>query len=188
MLPGAGRLPPEAGRVRLMGVPPAEHVASLAITGRIATVAGAADAQALLIRDGRIETVGDRRIAEQARAAGIAVRDAGDRLVVPGFVGPPIHLRHLAVGRGRGGDCRFPGCKTISDVLEALSDGMKHVPKGGLLIGYGNLFFDQKIADRRVPSRAELDSVSGAVPATLHLGRHASVLNGAALRLAEVGL
>jgi predicted amidohydrolase YtcJ len=158
----------------------------LAITGRIATVAGAADARALLIRDGRIEAVGDQRIAEQARSAGILVRDAGDRLVIPGFVDPHIHLRHLAVGRGRGVDCRFPGCKTIADVLDTLHTGLKDVPGGGWLIGYGNLFFDQKIADRRAPTRAELDSVTGTVPAVLHLGGHASVLNTEALRLAEV--
>lgn len=158
----------------------------LVITGRIATVTGTADAEAILIADGRIEEVGDRRIAEQARAAGIEVRDAGDRLVLPGFVDPHIHLRHLAVGRGRGVDCRFPGCKTVSDVLDALADGLADVPDGGWLIGYGNLFFDLKIADRRVPTRAELDSVTGSVPAVLHLGGHASVLNTEALRLARV--
>jgi len=160
--------------------------APFAVSGRIATVSGAADAQALLIRDGRIAEVGDRRIAEQAAAVGLEVHDAGDRLVLPGFVDPHIHLRHLAVGRGRGVDCRFPGCKTISDVLDALHTGLKQVPEGGWLIGYGNLFFDQKIADRRVPTRAELDSVTGTVPAVLHMGGHASVLNTPALQLAGV--
>jgi hypothetical protein len=161
-------------------------VPPLAITGRVATVTGTADAEAILITDGRIAAVGDRRIAEQARAAGIEVRDAGDQLVLPGFVDPHIHLRHLAVGRGRGVDCRFPGCKTISDVLDALSDGLAEVPDGSWLTGYGNLFFDQKIADRRVPTRAELDSVTRKIPVVLHLGGHASVLNSQALRLARV--
>ena len=160
--------------------------APLVIAGRIATVTGTADAEAVLISDGRIQEVGDRRIAEHAQIAGIEVRDVGERLVLPGFVDPHIHLRHLAVGRGRGVDCRFPGCKTISDVLDALRDGLRNVPDGGWLIGYGNLFFDQKIADRRTPTRAELDSVSARVPTVLHLGGHASVLNTAALRLARV--
>ena len=160
--------------------------APLAIVGRVATVAGAADARAVVIQDGRIKTVGDERVAHEAASAGIELRDAGDRLVVPGFVDPHLHLRHLAVGRGRGVDCRFPGCKTIADVLDALSDGLKDVPDGSWLIGYGNLFFDQKIADRRFPTRTELDSVTDRVPAVLHLGGHTSVLNTAALEQAAV--
>jgi predicted amidohydrolase YtcJ len=163
-----------------------EPAPPLAITGRIVTVTGAADAEALLIRDGRIEEVGDRGIAARAAEAGIEVRDVGDRLVLPGFVDPHVHLRHLAVGRGRGIDCRFPGCKTIADVLDALRDGLAGVAPGQWLIGYGNLFFDQKIADRRFPAREELDSVSDRIPIVLHLGGHASVLNTPALRLARV--
>jgi predicted amidohydrolase YtcJ len=160
--------------------------ATFVVTGRIATVAGAADAQAMLVRDGRITEVGDRRIVEQARHAGIEVRTFDDQLIVPGFVDPHVHLRHLSTGRGRGVDCRFPHCLSIADVLDALRDGLGRISGGDWLIGYGNLFFDQKIADRRFPTRAELDQVSSSVPIVLHLGGHASVLNTAALRLAGV--
>ncbi|WGL51684.1 amidohydrolase family protein [Nocardioides sp. BP30] len=156
------------------------------VTGRIATVAGAADARAMLVREGRVAEVGDSRIADQAADAGIEVHSFGERLIVPGFVDPHIHLRHLATGRGRGVDCRFPHCVSIADVLDALRDGLANVSAGDWLIGYGNLFFDQKIADRRVPTRAELDQVSDRVPIVLHMGGHSSVLNTPALRLAGV--
>lgn len=54
------------------------------------------------------------------------------------------------------------------------------------LVGYGNLFYDQKLAERRLPTRDELDSVSITHPIVVHCGGHVSVLNSAALELARV--
>ena len=159
---------------------------TFALTGRIATVSGAADAQALLVREGSIVEVGDRGVAQRAAAAGVAVHDMGERLVMPGFVDPHVHLHHLSVGRGRGVDCRVPHCKTLEDVFDALRAGLV-CRQGEWLVGYGNLFFDQKIAERRTPTRAELDAVSVEVPIVLHLGGHTSILNTRALELADVG-
>jgi predicted amidohydrolase YtcJ len=74
-------------------------------------------------------------------------------------------------------DCRVPRCKTIDDVLAALTEGLGKVASGDWLIGFGNLFFDQKLAERRLPSREELDRVSRSVPIVLRAGGHVSVLN-----------
>ena len=88
------------------------------------------------------------------------MRDAGERLVVPGFVDPHVHLHHLAVGTGRGVDCRVPRCAPSPTCwTPARRAG---VAAGDWLIGYGNLFFDQKIAETAQPTRAELDAVSDA--------------------------
>lgn len=163
----------------------AEH-GSIAIIGRIVSVTGGADAEAVVIRDGRVADVGPRRLAEEARAAGIDVRDVGDRAVVPGFVDPHIHLELLATARGRAVDCRVPGCKTIDDVLGRLADAVGDVSDPDWLLGYGNLFFDQKLAERRLPTRVELDRVSTTVPIQIACGGHTSVLNTRALELAQV--
>src|SRR5690606_7120467 len=48
------------------------------------------------------------------------------------------------------------------------------------------LFFDQKLAERRYPSRDELDSVSTEHPIVVHCGGHVSLLNTLALELANV--
>jgi predicted amidohydrolase YtcJ len=156
------------------------------LTGQVVPVTGAVGVTSVLVRDGRIAEVGDAGVAARAAEAGIAVRNVGDRLVLPGFVDPHVHLQHLAVGTQRGVDCRVPTVRTIPDVLDALTAGLADVGAGDWLIGYGNLFFDQKVAERRHPTRQELDSVSDQVPIALHLGGHATVLNTPALRLAEV--
>ncbi|OCB07848.1 hypothetical protein A5717_30045 [Mycolicibacterium porcinum] len=163
-----------------------EPTAPFVLTGKIVTVSGTSDAGALLVRDGRISEVGDVGLAVRAADAGIPVRDAGPGLVLPGFIDPHMHLQHFAVGRGRGVDCRVPTVRTIADVLDALTTALRDVNDGDWLLGYGNLFFDQKIAEHRHPTRAELDSVSVTTPIALHLGGHATVLNTLALRLAEV--
>jgi hypothetical protein len=155
------------------------------LTGRILTVGPVPTASAVLMHDGRIEAVGGREVQERALELGAVRRDLPGRLIVPGFVDPHVHLEHLAVGRGRAVDCRVPGCKTVGEVLEALSAGLEQRP-GEWLIGYGNLFFDQKLAERRLPTRQELDRVSDSVPIVLHLGGHGSVLNTRALEAAEV--
>lgn len=155
------------------------------LTGEILTAARVPSASALLMHRGRIEAVGGREVAEHARQLGAVHHDLKGRLIVPGFVDPHVHLEHLAVGAGRAVDCRVPRCRTVGDVLEALRAGLDD-RTGEWLIGYGNLFFDQKLAERRLPTRRELDSVSDSVPAVLHLGGHGSVLNSPALEAADV--
>ncbi|WP_192860288.1 amidohydrolase [Mycobacterium sp. MS1601] len=150
------------------------------------SVTGGADAEAVVIINGRIAAVGSRRLAEEARTSGIEVRDFGERAVVPGFVDPHIHLELLSTARGRAVDCRVPGCKTIADVLDRLIEAAADVADGDWLLGYGNLFFDQKLAERRLPTRAELDRVSTTIPIQIACGGHTSVLNTRALELAQV--
>jgi predicted amidohydrolase YtcJ len=159
---------------------------SIALVGRVVPVSASADASAVLVRDGRIEAVGGDEVVARARSLGVPVRDVGDRAILPGFVDPHVHFEHYAVGRGRGVDCRVPGCLTIADVLDNLSDGLGNAGESGWLIGYGNLFFDQKLAERRLPTRHELDRVSDRIPIVLHCGGHTSVLNTPALELAGV--
>jgi predicted amidohydrolase YtcJ len=159
---------------------------TVVVVGRVISVNGRADADALLIRDGRVAAVGSRQIAEEASRDGIEVHDYGERAVVPGFVDPHVHLELSAVARGRAVDCRVPGCKTIDDVLDRLSSALDNVSDGDWLLAYGNLFFDQKLAERRLPTRRELDRVSSTVPIQIACGGHTSVLNSKALELTKV--
>ena len=160
--------------------------APVLLVGRVISVTGGADADAVLLREGRIARVGGRELIAEAMSAGIEVRDVGDRAIVPGFVDPHVHLELYAAARARAVDCRVPGCKTIDDVLDRLAAAVPDVAEGDWLLAYGNLFFDQKLAERRLPTRAELDRVSSTVPIQIACGGHTSVLNSPALELARV--
>ncbi|MCU1639695.1 MAG: hypothetical protein JWL94_2342 [Microbacteriaceae bacterium] len=150
-------------------------------------MAGSVDAAAVIVTDGRISAVGGPEVAAQARAAGLAIEQLPDaHVILPGFVDAHVHYEGLSTGRGRGIDCRVPGIRTIDEVLGRLADGLaRGLTTGGWLIGYANLFFDQKLAEHRLPRREELDRVSTTTPIVVHCGGHTSVLNTPALELAQ---
>jgi predicted amidohydrolase YtcJ len=82
-------------------------------------------------------------------------------------------------------DCRAPRCRTVDDVLQALRDGMDMKERtGGWLQGQANLFLDQKLEDKRLPTSEDLDRVSRDVPIVLRAGGHRSVLNTTAFEKA----
>lgn len=148
--------------------------------GRLVPIEGDPSATAIHVRDGVIVSTGGTELVQRAVENNIEVIDRRNETVLPGFVDPHVHFEHLAVGRARGVDCRYPTCKSVADVLDALASAE---PYEGWLLGYGNLFLDSKLADRRLPTREELDSVSTTVPIVIQCGGHMSVLNSAAIRL-----
>jgi predicted amidohydrolase YtcJ len=143
-------------------------------------------ASAVLVRDGRIAAVGGGELAASARAAGARVLDFGERYLSPGFVDPHAHLEVGSRAHGLMADCRVPGCRTVEDVLEVLSEALGDVPEGEWLQGQANLFYDQKLADGRFPTRQELDAISRDVPIAIRAGGHTSILNTRAFELSDV--
>ena len=157
------------------------------LRGTIRTMGTHGVAEALHIRGSQIAAVGDAGLADDLASRGVTVIDAPhDGTVLPAFVDPHVHLTQYAVATARGVDCRVPHCTGIADVIDALRDRARETPAGEWVIGYGNLFFDQKLAERRFPTRAELDAVSTRHPIVIHCGGHVSILNSAALEAARV--
>jgi predicted amidohydrolase YtcJ len=160
---------------------------TFALIGNVVTMTAAPNARVVYVENGKIDGVGDETYASELKGRGVVVHDLGNRTILPGFIDPHVHFAQYAAGINRGIDCRVPACKTIPDVLDALQAGLNAGRTvGDWLIGYGNLFFDQKLAEHRLPTRQELDSVSRTTPIVLHCGGHVSVLNTAALALAGV--
>jgi predicted amidohydrolase YtcJ len=160
---------------------------TFALIGKVVTMTAAPNARVVYIENGKVVGVGDHTYASELKERGVAVHDFGNRTILPGFIDPHVHFAQYAAGTHRGIDCRVPACKTIPDVLDALQAGLDAGRTvGDWLIGYGNLFFDQKLAEHRLPTRQELDSVSPVTPIVLHCGGHVSVLNTPALALAGV--
>jgi predicted amidohydrolase YtcJ len=141
---------------------------------------------AVVVTRGRIDAVVPRRSASRFAGEQTQIRDAGPRTLAPGFVDPHAHFEVAARTRFLTVDCRAPRCGSVPDVLDALRDGLSDA-RDGWLVGQGNLFFDLKLAERRFPSREELDSVSRDVAIAVRAGGHVSVLNSKALELAGIG-
>lgn len=138
---------------------------------------------AVRVRSGRItEVIRDLRTLPTDSSN---VVDMGDRPILPGFVDPHAHSEVLARTEAVTVDCRAPKCRRVSDVLDTLRQHLGRT-RDGWLVGQANLFFDQKLEERRFPTRRELDSVSTEVPIALRCGGHLTVLNSKALEVAGI--
>lgn len=140
---------------------------------------------ALCLRDGRIQAViPDAEISEWF-GTDTKVISLMDRVLMPGFVDPHAHSEVAAKAGHLMVDCRAPQNRDVSAVLETLRTNL-HRERDGWLVGQANLFFDQKLSDRRFPTREELDSVSTDIAIAIRAGGHLTILNSRALELSGV--
>jgi predicted amidohydrolase YtcJ len=150
-----------------------------------ATEDGFAGPAAIHVVDGLINGIGTLDEIEAAAGPGVEVVNFGDRTIMPGFVDPHAHSEVACRTAALTVDCRAPKCSTIPEVLASLRRGLGE-QRGGWLVGQANLFFDQKLAEKRFPTRAELDSVSTDVAIALRCGGHLTVLNSRAMDVAGI--
>jgi predicted amidohydrolase YtcJ len=139
---------------------------------------------------GVVHVTGDRITGVERSLGAVGsdteVLDFGDRFICPGFIDVHAHFEVAARTVHGTVDCRVPGCATIADVVERLGDAAASWDSERWLVGQGNLFFDQKLAERRLPTRAELDEASTDVPIALRAGGHVTVLNSRGLQNAGI--
>lgn len=140
---------------------------------------------AICVKGGRIAAVIPADQAQVWIGPDTVVHDVGGRTVMPGFVDPHAHSEVAAKASYQMVDVRAPRCPDIPAVLDQLR---AHLPdaRDGWVVGQGNLFFDQKLAEGRFPTREELDSVSTEVAVAVRAGGHLSILNTKALELAGI--
>jgi predicted amidohydrolase YtcJ len=154
------------------------------LRGRIVTLDPAGtEAEAVVVNDGRIEAIGDAGLLDAYPDADVV--NFEDRCVFPGFIDPHAHLEIGSRALATMVDCRAPRCRTVDDVLQTLRDHVDEA-RDGWLVAQANLFFDQKLADRRFPTKEELDSVSSNLAIVVRAGGHVSIINSKALELSDV--
>jgi predicted amidohydrolase YtcJ len=142
---------------------------------------GQSRATAMAGYDGKIVYVGDDTTAR--RFAGPRTRriDAAGRTIVPGFCDAHVHL--FWYGRQLLTQADLVGSVSIDEVLGRLLQLADRTGAGGGWIqGHG---FDQdKLAERRFPTKDDLDRVSRTRPILIsRICGHAAVANSAALAL-----
>lgn len=141
---------------------------------------------AVAVSGGRITAILRRDEIDGLRGAGTRLVDVGDRPVLPGFVDPHAHAEVACRASFGTVDVRAPECRNIADLQERLADAVTSGGSDGWVIGQGNLFYDRKLEEGRLPTRAELDHVSRSMPIAIRAGGHVTVLNSAALAKAGI--
>ena len=157
--------------------------------GPILTMEGESPAtvEAVAVSDGHIRAVGD--LASVSKSAGKrAVQvDLKGRTMLPGFIDAHGHLGFVGQNAAMAQLQPPPvgGVASIAQLQDALRSFARQqsVP---VLVGNG--YDDSQLAERRHPTRADLDAVSETVPIlVLHVSGHFASMNSAMLKLVGYG-
>jgi predicted amidohydrolase YtcJ len=139
-------------------------------------------AGSIAVIGGRIVAVGS---AGELGGSGTPVLDLGGRTVVPGFNDAHNHM--AGYGAALNEVSLHPATVgSVAEIVAAIAHRVALTPAGVWVIGTG--YDDNKLVERRHPTRHELDTVSPDNPVLLnHTSGHFCVVNTAAMRLARIG-
>ncbi|MCL6599012.1 MAG: amidohydrolase [Alicyclobacillus macrosporangiidus] len=137
-------------------------------------------ASAVAVRGNRILAVGGNDSVSALVGPDTRVIDARGRSVLPGFIDSHLHFAMYGTNQ-LSADCKT-GVTSLSTIQERLRHQAEKTPKGRWVRGWG--YNDAKLAERRHPTRWDLDAVSTEHPILLvRTCGHISVCNSRALEL-----
>ena len=138
-------------------------------------------ARAAAIKDGRFIAVGTD--AEVMRTAGPATQrvDMKGRTVLPGFNDTHVHL---SGGTEYETKVDLTQVRSIADIQAALKARLATAQPGEWVVGSRG-WWEYEMADKRLPTRADLDAVAPNNPVTIP-GPHYTIANSMALRLGGI--
>jgi len=152
------------------------------VNGDIYTQATPVRAQALAVRDGRIVSIGANADIRKLKGPHTQVVDLGGHFVMPGFNDAHVHLEEaglelLSVG--------LRGTRSLEEMQQRIAASAKTAAPSDWLVGGG---WDQTLwADGKLPTREDLDAVTGGHPAMFsRVDGHIAVANTAALKIGGV--
>ncbi len=147
---------------------------------------GETTAEAVAVKYGRIIAVGSDADVKALIGKKTKVIELKGRTVIPGLMDSHSHMADEGTGRLRFVDLsQEAGVKSIKDIQERLAARAKKTPKGQWIFGYQE--DDSKLAEKRHPTRWELDVASKDHPISMStVGGHFSVLNSRAYEMAGV--
>lgn len=152
--------------------------------GRVLTQAAQPVAGAVGIRDGRIAAVG--RVEDVMHAAGATAGrvDLAGRTLVPGLNDAHAHIWKIGHLLTTMLDLR--GVESIDELTERVRRFGRRLPEGSWLLGRG--YNEAAMAERRPPTRADLDRASPDRPVVLtRTCGHIYAVNSRALAAAGIG-
>ncbi len=156
--------------------------------GPIITMAGdtAESAEAIAVRDGKIIAVGSLASVRKAAGKKAVSVDLKGRTLLPGFIDAHGHVG--SVGQMASLAALSPPPVGKVDSIAALQEALRaYTPPAGMPFIIGNGYDDSQLAERRHPTRHDLDAVYPDKPAlVIHASGHFAVMNSAMLKLAGI--
>ena len=142
-------------------------------------------AQLVAIEDDKILYVGRNNSLDELKHKKTKIIDCNGKAVLPGFIDAHCHLYALAESYIT---LNLEPCNNVGSILDIqakIRDLSQQLPPGTWIRGRGyNEFY---LAEKRHPSRWDLDAITSAHPIKLtHRTGHAHVLNSVALKLVGI--
>jgi predicted amidohydrolase YtcJ len=135
-------------------------------------------ASAVAVKDGKIVAVGGKELAKRYTAAQRI--DLAGRTLMPGFIDTHLHLyglSHRAIEPDK--------AKSIAELKAMVAAKARELGPGEWIVGYG--WDEALLAEKRVPSRADLDEAAPNNPVALtRAGAHSVVGNSQAFQAAKI--
>jgi hypothetical protein len=160
------------------------------LNGRVLTM-DAADrvAEALAIWNGKVLAVGANGEIEARAGPNTEVVDLAGRAALPGLADIHVHLAsdaHRTAGAVEARDFYDPSIRSVSDIQRRIRDRAVQTPPDEWIAATGSPMQDLRLAERRLPSRDELDEVAPDNPTYVSFGAHVIVANSPALKAKNV--
>ncbi|MFL6486246.1 MAG: amidohydrolase [Nitrososphaera sp.] len=132
--------------------------------------------------EGRILAVGSIDKIKRLIGPVTKVVDLNGKAVLPGFSDAHCHVLLFGLGLLQ---INLRSATSISEIINAVNREAKLIPGDKWVRGWG--YNDNKLSERRHPTRYDIDSVSHDHPVYLtHISGHMSMVNTKALQLAGV--
>ena len=151
--------------------------------GKIVTLdAAGSTAGAVAVKDGKVLKVGSADEIKKLAGPSTRLVDLGGKTVVPGLIDAHCHPMEAMMMKETWVDCRYPQTPSVKQALINIADWAKKTPKGKWIFVACVSASENKFAEKRLPTKAELDAAAPDNPVMLSNGTHMGVANSAALK------
>lgn len=163
--------------------PPEVAADRVLLNGKIITVDSVDSiAEAVAIKEGRIQAVGANEAIQALMGPETELTDLSGKAVTPGLIDAHIHFQVMGLMHGYYVPMVPPDVRTIQDLQAVLADAVAKTPAGEWVQGYFLV-----VAEGRLPSKHDLDPVSPDHPVfILQQGGHYGSANSMALQMAGI--
>jgi predicted amidohydrolase YtcJ len=157
--------------------------------GAIITMAGdqPVTVEAILVRDGKIAASGKLAEVKKTARGKAEMLDLKGRTLLPGFIDAHGHMGYVGQNAAMV-QLQPPPVGTVKNIAELQEALRTYQRPPGVPLIIGNGYDDSQLAERRHPTRADLDAVSDSVPILiLHVSGHFAAMNSAMLKMVGYG-